>query len=96
MCCGRNTLPKTYVQNQTLPNKVVPLRSAAKLATGSVATTRASVPASSFVYGGNTGLTVVSPITSKRYRFDRPGSRLEVDPRDRSWMTFIPNLKLVK
>ncbi len=48
---------------------------------------------SSFEYVGKTALTVVSPLTGKRYRFPEPGARLEVDVRDRSWITFVPHLK---
>jgi hypothetical protein len=33
-----------------------------------------------FTYTGNTGLTVVSPISGKRYRFEQPGAKLVVDP----------------
>lgn len=46
-----------------------------------------------FEYGGATALTVVSPLTGKTYRFARPGAHVEVDPRDRSWVTFVPSLK---
>lgn len=33
-------------------------------------------------YIGSTGLTVLGPATGRRYRFDAPGVRLAVDPRD--------------
>jgi hypothetical protein len=45
-----------------------------------------------FEYAGATALTIVSPVTRKTYRFDKPGARLEVDPRDRSWVAFVPNV----
>ena len=45
-----------------------------------------------FEYVGATALTVVSPITRKTYRFDKPGARIEVDLRDRSWIAFVPSL----
>jgi hypothetical protein len=48
-----------------------------------------------FEYIGATALTVVSPITRKTYRFERPGVRVEVDARDRSWVAFVPNLARV-
>jgi hypothetical protein len=46
-----------------------------------------------FEYGGATALTVVSPLTGKTYLFARPGMRVDVDPRDCSWVVFVPNLK---
>jgi len=49
--------------------------------------------AAAFEYHGNTALTVVSPLTARTYRFDRPGARLAVDPRDTPWLTFVPLLK---
>jgi hypothetical protein len=48
-----------------------------------------------FEYVGATALTVVSPVTRKTYRFERPGARVEVDVRDRSWVAFVPNLARV-
>ena len=36
--------------------------------------------------------TVVSPLTRKTYRFEKPGARIEVDLRDRSWIAFVPSL----
>ena len=48
-----------------------------------------------FEYIGGTALTIVSPISRKTYRFERPGARVEVEPRDRSWVAFVPNLKRV-
>lgn len=51
-----------------------------------------ALPNPVFAYAGATALTVVSPITRKVYRFDRPGAKLEVDRRDRSWLAFVPQL----
>jgi hypothetical protein len=45
-----------------------------------------------FEYVGKTAMTVVSPMTGKRYRFTKPGEQLEVDAQDRSWIAFVPNL----
>jgi len=92
MCCGRNLLPESFTRSQPLPNKVVFGRTPARPASAPTAT-RAGMPAAKFAYVGSTGLTVVSPITGKRYRFDHSGAQLEVDPRDRSWMRFVPSLK---
>ena len=46
-----------------------------------------------FEYVGNTGLTVFGSATNKKYRFDRSGSRVEVDPRDRPSLSKVPNLR---
>lgn len=46
-----------------------------------------------FEYVGDTGMTVVGPVTGKRYRFDRPGARVEVDLRDRRPLTGVPRLR---
>ena len=46
-----------------------------------------------FRYLGTTGLTAVGAATGARYRFDRPGARVVVDPRDRESLARIPLLK---
>lgn len=48
-----------------------------------------------FEYTGPTGLTVFGPVSNARYRFDRRGSRVRVDPRDRPGLTAVPNLRQV-
>jgi len=48
-----------------------------------------------FEYVGRTGLTVASPVTGNRYRFDRAGARLVVDPRDSRWLLSVPNLSMI-
>jgi hypothetical protein len=45
-----------------------------------------------FEYVGATALTVVSPVTGKVYRFAHRGARADIDPRDRSWVSFVPSL----
>ena len=50
---------------------------------------------SHFEYVGSTGLTLVSPVTGKRYRFEGPGSRVEIDARDRAWLASVPSLRPV-
>ena len=52
-------------------------------------------PAIRFEYVGATGLTVLGPVTGKRYRFDKPGSRLLVDLRDAPSMASVPHLRRV-
>lgn len=46
-----------------------------------------------FEYIGKTGLTVLGPVSGERYRFDGPGARVVVDPRDRPSLTIVPNLR---
>jgi len=48
-----------------------------------------------FEYVGRTGLVVAGPVTGRQYRFDRPGSRLEVDPRDSASVGAIQTLRRV-
>lgn len=52
-------------------------------------------PAVRFEYLGSTGLTAVGPVTGKRYRFDRPGSRVLVDPRDAPALAAVPHLRRI-
>jgi hypothetical protein len=48
-----------------------------------------------FEYAGSTGLTATGPFTGRRYRFDGPGARVEVDARDVPSLMGIPNLRRV-
>jgi hypothetical protein len=49
-----------------------------------------------FQYLGRTGLTVVGPISGKRYRFDGYGAIVAVDPGDRRSLAAVPNLRQVR
>lgn len=49
-----------------------------------------------FEYIGRTALTVFGPISGMPYRFNAPGSRLAVDPRDRPALAVIPVLRFVR
>ena len=40
-------------------------------------------------------VTVAGGATGRRYRFDRPGARVVVDPRDRPSLAALPQLRLV-
>ena len=48
-----------------------------------------------FQYTGKTALTVVSSKTGRRYRFDAPGARVEIDLRDRPLLADVPNLRQI-
>lgn len=41
----------------------------------------------------NAALTLVSPVTGRRYRFEHKGARVEIDLRDRPWLASQPNLR---
>jgi len=47
----------------------------------------------SFEYVGATALTVIGPASGLRYRFERGGARLAVDPRDRAALERVPLLR---
>jgi len=49
----------------------------------------------SFIYVGHTGMTVQGPVSGRNYRFDRPGDRVEVDPRDRILLASLRQLRQV-
>jgi hypothetical protein len=82
MCCGRSTWQTSNPAAQ-------------KPADASIAppNNETNPRSKRFEYTGKTALTVVSPLTGKKYRFTKPGDQLDVDARDRSWMAFVPNLR---
>jgi len=82
MCCGRSKL------QASIPSHQLPTRAPSALSGNPIRWNAAR-----FEYIGKTALTVVSPLTGKKYRFRAPGEQLEVDVRDQSWMTFVPNLR---
>jgi hypothetical protein len=76
----------------------------ATIASGATTSPPAFAPASApglrqsrvfFEYTGRSGLMVIGPATGRRYRFDRPGARLEVDLKDRRSLAAVPNLRQV-
>ncbi len=78
--------PALRIDTRKLADADTPANSSVPLAPG-------LMPTPAFEYVGKTGLTVVSPMTGRRYRFERPGAVLEIDPRDRPWMSFVPQLR---
>ena len=48
-----------------------------------------------FEYVGKTAMTAIGAASGKRYRFDRPGAVITVDPRDRPSLAQVPGLRLV-
>jgi hypothetical protein len=64
---------------------------------GTFAGQTAQLPEGSyFVYTGATSMTAKGVITGTVYRFETTGSKLEVDRRDASFLTGVPNLKKVQ
>jgi hypothetical protein len=60
----------------------------------------ARVPASAtgmrrvmFEYVGATALTVFGPSSGRRYRFERPGAQVAVDPLDLAALRTVPQLR---
>lgn len=49
-----------------------------------------------FQYIGMTGLTVIGPLTGRRYRFERRGARVMVDGRDAYGLATVPTLRRVR
>ena len=46
-----------------------------------------------FVYVGETAMTVVGSGTGRIYRFEHPGARQQVDPRDARSFAAVPKVK---
>lgn len=86
MCCGRNrpALPSMGRVSQ-------PLRTVHHVAG------KASAPSavSYFQYNGRTAMTVHGPVSGTVYRFQKPGQRVVVDPRDCQSLAGIPQLSEV-
>jgi len=55
----------------------------------------ASWPRVEVVYLGRTALSAIGPATGTRYRFEGPGSRLQVDARDAAALLALPRLARV-
>jgi hypothetical protein len=82
MCCGRSRARLGFAISHRLSNPIPPVQPSSPLN-------------ATFEYVGNTALTVIGPVTSARYRFDYPGSRVQVDLRDRAALARVPVLRLV-
>ena len=88
MCCGRS---RTQFRGTTV--NLPPPRLAPTVAGPNPSMAR--LAGETFEYTGKTGLTVKGAVTGRLYRFDQPGSRLAVDPRDRPSIAAIPVLRRV-
>jgi hypothetical protein len=104
MCCGRSRQQYLGTSNQnrvgaglTSPGYAGthPAPAVAVARGVPVVAARAKAAGPVFEYVGRTGLTAASPVTGNRYRFDRAGARLVVDPRDSRWLLSVPNLSMI-
>ena len=82
MCCGNSRMQMNRGNTAPRAGGQAPVPSAG-----------AQVP---FEYAGNTAMTVIGPVSGVRYRFDRPGARVEVDARDRALLASIRQLRQVR
>jgi len=80
MCCGRTKDPAPTPRERQT------------IATHS-ASTLTGIPSQ---YIGSTAMTVIGPVSGRVYRFDGPGSRLELDRRDVPHLTAVPKLKFIR
>lgn len=55
-----------------------------------------TAPDTEFEYTGATALTVIGPLTGRRYRFTKTGARLTVDGRDAYGLATVPVLRCVR
>jgi hypothetical protein len=88
-CCGQ----KRAAWTGSLPRR-------AHVSTSPFTTTAAQVAASRvlrlvYEYVGPSAVSITSPNTGRRYRFERKGARLEIDPRDRPLLDALPQLRRV-
>jgi hypothetical protein len=89
-CCG-----KSRVQPFILPNIATKLPGSITRPSGSIAARTGTGGSSTFQYIGKTRLTVIGPVTRRRYDFDRSGVRVSVDPLDGNSLATVPTLKRV-
>ena len=88
MCCGNRRVQFRQGISTFPPSEFARVASPAMPSARSAAVT--------FQYTGGTGLTVVGAVTGRQYRFDGPGSRVAVDPRDRASVASINLLRQVR
>ncbi len=80
-CCGNNR--SAWLQGKQQQNSK-PHSSASQIR---------AIETIQFEYIGPTALTVVGPITNRRYRFSAPGAVLDIDVRDAASIIAVPHLK---
>jgi hypothetical protein len=48
-----------------------------------------------YEYTGGTSMTVRGSVSQRTYRFEQPGARVQIDPRDAASMAGLPDLRRV-
>jgi hypothetical protein len=48
-----------------------------------------------YEYTGEMGMTLLGPVSRMTYRFNGPGTRIQIDPRDTASMAGLPDLRRV-
>jgi hypothetical protein len=77
-CCGKNRRRPPTI---------------AALSTPMVTAPRSAPRTVRFEYTGATALTVVGPVSGRRYRFAAPGSVVDVDARDAPSLMAVPQVR---
>ncbi len=97
MCCGNNRQQRTRINAPSVRGRpgAASIQPTSAQITPAPATAETRAPVL-FEYVGKTGLSVVSPTTGLRYRFDQPGAQVAVDPRDHALLLYVPNLRPLK
>ena len=89
-CCGkRASQSDTPVVAKPIERRVAVKANATRV----VSPALAAAGSVWFEYFGAGSLTVVGPITQRRYTFPTYGARLAVDPRDRLSLRNVPHLR---
>jgi hypothetical protein len=77
-CCGKSRTARQIENSGDVNRVVVPAR---------------AIGYRYFEYVGKTALTVIGPVSGRRYGFTHPGDLLPVDERDGPSMAAVPNLR---
>jgi len=95
-CCGKSRTQLFIATGTTAKSTPAAVQRQSVMARASAAAP-AGPPAATttFQYTGKTRLTVIGPVSRRRYDFDRSGVRISVDARDANSLATVPTLKRV-
>lgn len=88
-CCGKG---REQLRNQPSAAQVPAVPNPTQHATTQLPR-RTYFTTLSFEYLGVAPVTLVSPNSGRRYRFEHKGTRVEIDLQDRPWLASQPNLR---
>jgi hypothetical protein len=94
-CCGKSRSQPFVAAGPAAQPQAIAVRQQKPAVRSTVAVPAGLAPGTTFQYIGKTRLTVIGPVSRRRYDFDRGGVRLSVDPRDASSLATVPTLKRV-